>query len=443
MMIGRYKYDSTFWWCFLLGLGMHTQIYVFGCVGISELFMFFIAPYYFIKDIKDLLRDGFGPIIWLFVFAALSMICSSLINNAPTVAIYKFLASIYSTLCALVLFHRSIKKNPYSVGGYLLGFALSCVISVFIFHPVASLEAGQLDAEITVQDQMSGVLFWVSKIQRFLMIPISLFYLRLPSIVISLTIFAYTVFCMMTTVSGRAAALTSIGAIFLVLWGRRSRVRMKGICKHFLLFCVLSAGALVIFKNIYSFSAKNGYLGIEAEKKYIYQTQQGEGLLRLLMGGRAEFFVGLDACLDKPLLGWGAFPEDGGAHWYEFLVKYGNYSDFENFIRAGINKKAMMIPEHAHLTVFWLRCGLPGLILWVYVLWLIFIFMKKYLYVIPQLFGFFVFMLPGFVWDIFFTPYNKRVQVGIILAGMLVARAIALGRFRLPVVYELEAKKYE
>ena len=438
-----YKYDQTFFWCFLVGLGVSTQLYIGGCIGISEVAMFFITPIIFIKDFRRLRHDGFMPVILLFLLCTIGSLISGYVNNSMRVGIYKFLASLYSTFCAVIIFHRALAKNPYSIGGYLLGFALSGIISIFAFHPQASIELGELDTVVTLEDQMQGVLFWVGKLKRFIAIPISLFYYKLNVFVLAMLPLFHTVFSLTTSVSGRAAALVNVGAIFLILWGRKSRLRMRQISRHFIVLCVLSFVIVVGFKQVYSYTASHGYLGQKSQEKYAAQTQQGNSMLHLLMSGRSDFFVGIRACFDKPILGWGAKPLDTKGYWYDFLSEYGNLTDLENYVRQRKVQPVPYLPEHSHLVIYWLHCGIVGLMFYLYVLYLIFIFFRRNIDAIPQLFGYFVLMIPGLLWDIFFTPLTNRVGTGMLIAAMLVAKAIHEGKMKLPLPFEMEAQKYD
>lgn len=439
----KYKYDASFWWSFLIGLGLSTQVYIGGCIGISELFMFLIAPFVFFQDFKELRHKGFMPLIVLIVLCAIGSVVSGAVNHSNPVGVYKFLASLYSTFCAVVIFHRAVSRNPYSVSGFLLGFAISGVISIFVFNPKASLELGELDIDVSLEEQMQGVLFWIQKIKRFIFIPISLFYYKINIFILALLPIAHSVFSLSTSVSGRAAALVSVGATFLILWGRKSRRTMKQIGSHFCLLCLLAVIILALFKWTYGYTASHGYLGELARQKYDHQTSQGSSALKLLMSGRAEFFVGLKACLDKPIIGWGARPVDTEGYWYDFLREYGDPQDFEYYVRSLKNNPVIFIPEHSHLVIYWLHCGIWGLLFYLYILWLIFKFFRHSIGAIPQLFGYFVLFIPSLLWDIFFTPLTSRVNTGVAIAAMLVARAITMGKAQLPLPYEVEARKYD
>ena len=54
---------------FLLGLGEQTQVRLVGYIGISEFFIFLLAPFIFIQDAQILKRDGFLRLAQLALLA--------------------------------------------------------------------------------------------------------------------------------------------------------------------------------------------------------------------------------------------------------------------------------------------------------------------------------------------------------------------------------------
>jgi hypothetical protein len=103
----------------------------------------------------------------------------------------------------------------------------------------------------------------------------------------------------------------------------------------------------------------------------------------------------------------------------------------------------VFIPEHSHLVIYWLHCGIFGLLFYLYVLRLIFRYFRYYVSAIPQLFGYFTLVIPALLWDIFFTPLTNRVGTGVAIAAMLVAKAISEGRVSLRLEFEKEAQHYD
>lgn len=429
---------------FLIGLGIRTQIYLWGCIGVSELIVFFCVPFILFKDMRKLFHDGFRTVICLFLLCAVGVVLSSFVNNSKPVATYKFIAALYSCFCALIVFHRFLTVTPYCIGYYVLGLAFSSIISVWFLHPQDSLHvANDIYADISLEEQMSGVLFWVHKLRDLLIVPVCLAYLKIPIAYSVIMPIGFAAFSLLTSISGRSAAVGMIGLSALALLGQKKRYYMRKISKHFLIFAVIACSVLFAFKSIYSYSAKHGYLGDGARNKYYNQTEQGEGVLNILMGGRAEFFVAMEACLDHPILGLGPDAEDTRGYWSRFLERYGNTKYFDYYRRTIMGRRMEYVAAHSHLTIFWLSCGILGLFFELYVLWLMFGYFRKWIGTIPQLYGYFAILIPQIFWDIFFTPFTRRFDVGVLLAGLLVSKAIFEGKMKLPIGAELEAQKID
>ena len=207
--------------------------------------------------------------------------------------------------------------------------------------------------------------------------------------------------------------------------------------------------ALIVFKTVYSFTAKNGYLGYEAQKKYLNQTTEGESALKLLMAGRMELFCCLGACIDRPIFGFGPKAEDTDGYVPRYLAKYGAEEDYitymnriENMARQGLYVYRPL-PVHSFIAMFWVYYGIVGLIIWMYVLWLIFNYFRQYASAVPQWYGYISLFSPFVVWDIFFSPYGGRLSVPMLIVCILYARAIYERKLLLPLCMELEARKYE
>ena len=193
-----------------------------------------------------------------------------------------------------------------------------------------------------------------------------------------------------------------------------------------------------------------GLLGEEARTKYELQTRGESGIMRLLLGGRGDAFIGLLACRDKPIVGWGPWATDYGARYRdEFMEKYGTWEDYEELRKmreGGYLDRMMLISAHSHITEFWLYYGIGGLAFILYVIFVLFRFLKYDIAEVPQWYAWLACSIPGLIWHIFFSPFAARVGTPMFLVACLMARAVRLGRFVLPndmmrEIGELERRK--
>lgn len=168
----------------------------------------------------------------------------------------------------------------------------------------------------------------------------------------------------------------------------------------------------ILAKNIYEFTAKNGYLGEANKVKYERQSSSKIGLL----SGRGEFVSAFLAISDKPWLGHGSYAIDEEGYAVEAAVLT-NEEELD-FI---INKKGeRQIPAHSHLTFAWIWHGIIGGVFWMYTLYLIFLFLYKYIYVYPRYIGYLLPACLGIMWQILFSPFQGRPMLGAFFAFIIV-----------------------
>lgn len=427
---------------FLVGLGCKTQIFVFGCIGISELILFVAAPIVLFRDFRDLRRDGFLPIVILSFCAMVGCVLSGWINHSGVVPTYKAFAMIYSTIATIVVMHRLLKVNPNGLGLYVLGYAISSVITIWAFHPKADVQIGFLGAQ-TSDELMGSVMFWIKKVREFAIIPICLWYLRSPSWYSVAMPVVYSVYCMAVSSSGRSMALGTLGATILILIGGKCRKRMRLVSRHLLALVIVALLGILLFKGAYKYAALNGYMGEVAYAKYLAQSKMGDSALKILISGRKEFFISLPACIEHPILGLGPRPMDEEGYVERFLSEYGTPEELRYHQYCRMTFGISAVPCHSYITSFWLWFGIAGLLFWGYVIYLNYLYFRRYISDVPQWYGYFALNLPMLFWDMFFSPYNWRVNTGVIITALLIVKAIGERRMLLPWALEQEARRYD
>ena len=436
---------------FFLGLGSATKVYLFGCIAISELVVFFLAPIVFLCVFREMRRRGFAPFIYMCLATMCAMFLSAKINLTPFPYVFKTFALMYSVMAYYVVFYALVRKALRNgLWLFFLGAALSSIVTIYAFNPTAQVsESGfAYVAQSDMEDIINGPLFWIQKIKDFGQLPIIAVYLPFPIVYSFVAPIAFTVFAMLTSVSGRSASLSILLFAVMVMMGRKSRRSMRMIGRHFFLFVLIGLSVVVVYKSIYQYAARQGFLGNNAQTKYESQTRGGTaGLLRLLMSGRKEFFIAIPAALDKPIFGHGPFAVDRKGYAVQFLSKYGepedfnqyNYYQHQNLLYGYLPK----IPTHSHILGAWVHYGLMGLVFWIWILYLIFCHLRHYAAAIPQWYGYFALMISGYLWHIFFSPFGSRSQFALFAVCLFFARAIGQGRMQLPYDMEMQARKYE
>lgn len=434
---------------FLIGTFSVTQIRVVGSIGISELPIFILAPFIFVIDYRILRYDGFLPVIWLALLACVGCCVSSFCNQTSFPFFLRGFASPYSIFAISVVLHRILRKNLGGLKWFFLGICLSWVINTFFFHSATEEIIAESEGGGT-RGIMASSIFLISRLNGFLMAPIAGWYLQTPLLYSVFTPILWSIYCLFSTASGRSAALGTLGTLAIVLIGQKRRSQMERLRKHFVPFLFFAIALGLAFKGFYQVAATNGWLGEQAQTKYEQQSKGGRGILALLMGGRGETFVGLFACLDRPLVGHGPWALDTSDYYVNYLAKYGQPEDYDYYVRTmqyyrriGAGSRMRLIPAHSHIVVFWLWYGILGLPFWLYVLKLIYDWCRNCPSAIPQWYGYFAVSIPSFLWGIVFSPFGARIQTVTIIVCLLMARAVQRGRIQLPMEMIREIEKME
>ena len=436
-----YKKMTLLW--FILGLGYKLQIVA--SLSITEIIVLVAAPFIFLRDYKMMKVDGIMPFFALSIMVVVGCVVASIANKTEFMYVVRGLATTCLISCSIIFSHWMLRRDPAGFKWFVLGSAISLILSTFIFKQSVEVAIYGSSSE----DIMSGPTFWIARIGQLVIAPIKGWYLHTP-VTVSLVIpLALALFSMVTTVSGRSAALGAIGFSALVLIGGKSRRTMNRISRHFWRLCICGGVVICAFYLTYKVSASQGWLGEAAQKKYEAQTAGGTGGVgRLLISGRAESFIGLLACRDKPIIGWGPWAEDVNEYWVEFIMKYGTLDDVINhqrriarLIMSGQNLEIRKLEFHSYITEFWAWFGISGLVFWLYVIFALMRYLKQDVAAVPQWFAWLACSIPGMLWAIFFSPFAERFGFPLLVVASLMARAVRLGRYQLPLAMIEETEK--
>lgn len=314
---------------FLVGLLAHLRVRLIGMIGISEILICLVAPVLFVKNIWYLKRDGFMPMVGIMFMTCIGCLFASWYNHTPFENIIRGFATPVVLMCSFIFFHHALRNNFKDLKWLIAGLALTLPLSLLINGvSVEDVIAGNASNEIGDSGYLLTVL-----VTPLITLPVILFYNRMPVSVSAFILFAGGVFKIVTSESGRSAALGLFAAAVLVCFGGKSMRKMAGVKKHFFTFLVIGFIGIFAAKELYSMVASRGLLGEAAAVKYERQTVRGGGILSLLMGGRSEVFICIYAALDQPIVGFGPWAIDWKGYSEEFRQKYGlwDYEDDTDF----------------------------------------------------------------------------------------------------------------
>jgi hypothetical protein len=161
----------------------------------------------------------------------------------------------------------------------------------------------------------------------------------------------------------------------------------------------LASGAVA--NQLVHLVSQAGLIREKAQQKNEAEAQAGN----LLLGGRPEFFVGLRAAMDSPIIGHGSWAKDMKylEMQHDMMTEYGiqhDLSDSEADTQG-------LIPSHSHIVGAWVFSGFCGALFWAY----IFVLAARAIVVVavqrPPLTLMYLWLFIGFTWNIFFSPFGS------------------------------------
>ena len=434
---------------FLFGLG--GQLQIIASLSMTEVFVLIAAPCLFFREWPYMRRTGVSFVFVLSVTVVFGCLLSSIANHTDVQYVIRGLATVVILPCAIIMGHWLLRMDMNGFKWLLIGSFISGIVCVFVFQKAVDVATWTKvgNGQDAVEGIVNGQLFWISQIGAAMRIPYVGWYLQCPLAYSVIAPMFLVLFALFSSTSGRARSLSALAAVVLICLGRKHRASMRMIGQHFLLLSMLGILLIGMYKIGYSFAARNGLLKAGAVRKYELQTHGNDSIGRLLLGGRADSFAGLLACVRKPILGYGPWAFDNNDFMAEFLTKYGDYDDFRNIqmmqrlaYRSG-DVSLRLIPCHSHITMFWLWYGIMGLLFWLYIIFVAVRYLKEDCWAVPQWFAWLAAGVPGLCWTIIFNPLLSRVGTMIIVVAFFFARAVRQGRLQLPYQMQLEIFKAE
>ena len=415
---------------FMVGLLSQTQINIGGKLGISELCMVVCAPFVFLKNYMMFQRDKVLYFFWLILFWLGGAVFVDLYIHNYYRYMMRGIAVPITVFSSCVCLYVLLRKDLDNLKWFLLGTALSGVLSIFVFQQgVAGDLAAEHGIEAGIERVVGYKLFWVNQITAWLTLPIIGWYLRIPKIY---SIFAFLVICVFDIVTGgRSAFLAAAFSFMLILIAGKEVKTMVFIKKHFFAMLVIMVAMGLGVKFVYKYAATGGYMGADEEAKYEQQTNQGAAnILSILMSGRSEFFIGLMAALDKPVLGHGSVAMDERGYVADYMEKYGTLEDYKQIVEKRVKYGIRNIPAHSHIINYWMWHGVFALIFWIVVLYLTIKTLFSRMHLCPVWYGYFAVSIPIFIWDILFSPFGMRVSRAALFVTFLLVSKLERDRKR-------------
>ena len=432
------------WLWILLGIGYKLQIV--SSLSVTEVVILIVTPFTVFKSFSKMRRDGVLFFFVLSLLVVLGCIIASICNHSSHEAVVRGLAVTCLISCSILVSYWMLQRDPAGFKWFVLFSALSMILSTFIFKQ--SVEVSMYGA--STEEMMGGPIFWIKRLGGVIMAPIIGWYLRMPMVYIVLAPIFMAGFSILTSISGRGAMVRFLIFAGIALIGGKRQWTMSRLSRYFWRLCF--AGIILSWAIYFGYkkAAGSGWLGEASRTKYEVQSQGGGGLGRLIMGGRGNSFIGLLACRDKPIIGWGPWALDQNGYAEEFITRFGTQEDLYNLasdrawrIRTGNASSLRMLECHAYITEFWAWYGIFGLIFILYILFALVRYLKQDVAAVPQWYAWLTCSIPTIFWDVFFSPFSDRFGVSLFVVACLMARAVRKGTYKLPIEMIQEIERVE
>jgi hypothetical protein len=163
----------------------------------------------------------------------------------------------------------------------------------------------------------------------------------------------------------------------------------------------LAAGAAIVANTAIKFAAGSGLFDESTQAKF---EGQAKGDYGVLVGGRPETLVAIQAIRDSPIIGHGSFPYGLKYLQMKQHIQYEHgYSDSDE----PEEEVYPVIPTHSHLTLAWVEGGILGGLCWIYILILTLRAVLRLNFLRPKLAPLYSYLLVGFLWDILYSPFGS------------------------------------
>lgn len=383
---------------FLLGVFSSFYIDFIGQLYITEIILILLFPFQWIRNWNLLLKGQFtGKILLLGNLWFVNQVFTDLIRGTPTNDMLRGWAGILVLLVTFSSLYLLIMRNIRRIQIFLLGYAIGALAALYL-QPPYFFSADPWKFGFGYPTTLLVLLFITYTSGKNLM---DLKKWVLPLLALGgLSIY----------LNARSlGAIVVITALILLI---RTHNFWKSILtrinpQNILIGGLILGLAIWGLSSIYSFTAQNGYLGEEAQQKYV---RQGTGRFGLLLGGRSEILASVIAIRDSPILGHGSWAKDPAYRMFLYrLIDFGYGLSREELDRYIYESD--LIPAHSHFFQAWVWAGILGAVFWLVILGLIIQVLIQSNRFPNNLYIFVIFIAISSVWDIFFSPFGSAMRL--------------------------------
>ena len=390
---------------FVIPVMIAIEVPGLGTIYLAELCLIGILPFLLVLRGRMLQSKAVAIILAMGLLYLGAQVITDVVRATPFGDYARGWSRILFLLCSFVSTYLLIGNDRARLLCYAVGLVVGAVVHVLINNPISSIGwkfgfAGPTTTLILIGFSMVPVLHSPRSLVG-------------PAMLIALGVFsAFMDFRSWGGVLMLSAAFISIPAV-LRLVGLRPKPLSYG--RMMVMGAALFATSFGALK-LYGYAAESGVLGEKSRQKY--ETQSALGDLGILLGGRSESLVTVQAIQDSPLIGHGSWAKD---RYYAELRQLMLYR--LGFANRFIEPENDLIPTHSHLLGSWVEAGVGGALFWAGILALIIRALRRLYASDDPLRPYLVFLMFLFIWDILFSPFGaqRRLTNGFLMVAVLFA----------------------
>ncbi len=364
-----------------------------------EFLTYLVGPVLFIKEFKSYSKIQ-NRLFFLCFLWMLGCAYSNLWRGEDFFLGFKAVMIIFGMGCLLAFFFWMVKSDYRTVLWFMVGGGISSVIGLYAFQNGALLEMA------TKVGYTGGYIgdFLVEK-QVYPILAACLFYSVL------FPLFARGWIPWWVCIGGmffcsffilfQGGSRSGFGVYFLCALFTFALAYMKGTVRKVmshstLVFCMAPLVLLGVYV-LYVYLAANMYLGEYEYQKYKAEMVENENAS--VLGSRDDLIRAWPFLRDHPLVGAGSSAYD---RW-GYMVKY-------------IHRDTVRLPAHSFVVGSWVKDGIVGLVFWLYVLAVIFNFIRKQCLYFDRWSPFLLLNRVMLIWNVLFSPFSGRGNVCMAIA---------------------------
>ena len=366
---------------FIIGLLSMIKFRLLGTFALSELIIF--ITYLFIGFRTEFSNSRrMNNLFILAILWCIGVFISDRINDINLIDSLKGIFNVIFIIILIPFVYWALEDKPQRMILFWIGNGLSSIFA-FYFQRInlySEFEANiwRVYAFYPAIIALSGLLYYKGRIiLACLLTEIFAFW--------SLFNMSRNIFLSMTC---------AVSLILFIYWIKRHSV--DGITmykKKSLSLLIVFVSALIGVTYTYEFLASNKILGEPAYQKYIMQKYSKSGLA----SGRLDAFQSLYLVSINPIIGYGSYAKDK-----KELIR--------QFDKETNRDRNDLLPGHSYILGAWVYSGILGGLFWVYILYLIFIFIKDKILLDDKLIGINALITFQMLWNILFSPFADRLN---------------------------------